>query len=217
MWVDELRAAVGTATAWRRLAADLPPPVRVAGLAYLPLVGGAVGLAAAAADRVGALAAPLAGVLLAVAALEALAGRRLEVAGGLAALVKVGALAVLPASGHPVALVLAAALARWAVVVQCYGGSPAAGADASPLVGRARFREFGAASVTAIGGALVGLDALGLTAVLGAALSTVGLRLVAYRRGGGLSAAWLARTETAVEAVVLGVLAALVAALQPGP
>jgi hypothetical protein len=110
--------------------------------------------------------------------------------------------------------VLAAALGRWAVVVQCYGGQPAATGDTSPLVGRARFREFGVASVTAIGGALVVLDALGLLAVLGAALATVILRTVAYRRGTGLGQTALERTESLVEAVVLAVLAGVTAAMR---
>jgi hypothetical protein len=215
MWVDEIRAAIGTATAWRRAADGLALPTRVAGLAWLPLVGGLVGVAAATANAFGAMLTLPAGVVSAVVVLELLAGRRLTPAGGVAAAVKAVALLAVPGAGRVVALVLAPALGRWAVVVQCYGGRPASGAAASPLVGRARFREFAMASVSAIGGALVALDALGLLAVLSAALVTVGLRTVVYRRGAGLTQAWLERTETVVEAVVLAVLAGVVVAMRP--
>jgi len=206
-WVEELHAAIGTGTAWRRSAGELPVSDRVAGLAFLPLVGGVVGVIAAVAGAIGAMWTPAGGALLAVVVLEASAGRRMNRAGSVAAVLKAAALLAVPAAGRGVPLVLAAALGRWAVVVQCYGGRPASGADASPLVGRARFREFGVASVTAIGGALVALDALGLLAVLGTALATVGLRTVAYRRGTGLGRSALEWTETVVEAVVLAVLA----------
>lgn len=212
--VDELRAAIETGTVWRRSAGDLPLPTRVAGLAFLPLVGGMVGATAALAGAIGAMWTPLAGVVAAVGVLEALAGRRVTRTGSAVAGLKVAAVLALPASGRAVALVLAAALGRWAVVVQCHGGRPAPSGDTSPLVGRARFREFAVASVTAIGGALVALDALGLLAVLGAALATVGLRTVAYRRGTGLGRTSLEWTETAVEAVVLAVLAGVATAMR---
>jgi hypothetical protein len=162
---------------------------------------------------VGATLAPAGGVVLAAIALEAFAGRRPTLVGGVAAVVKASALWGLPESARVVPLVLAATLGRWAVVVQCYGGVPAPGADASPLVGRARFREFGLASVTAIGGALVALDALGLLAVLAAAFATVGLRTLAYRSD-GLTKTRLERTETVVEAVVLAVIAGAVVAMR---
>jgi hypothetical protein len=61
------------------------------------------------------------------------------------------------------ALVVAPMLARWAAVVQCYGGLPRPGATGMALLaGRARFREFGIASVTALGTTLILLDAVGL-------------------------------------------------------
>lgn len=215
-WVDEVWAAIGTGTAWRRAASGLALPVRVAGLAYLPLIGGLVGVVAAAAGATGALLTPLAGVVAAVAMLELLAGRRPTPTGGVTAAVKGLALFAVPGGqAWLVALALAAGLGRWAVVVQCYGGRPASGPDASPLVGRARFREFGVASLSAIGGALVALDALGLLAVLASAATTVALRALAYRRGPGLTQARLERTESVVEAVVLVVLAAVVVTVQP--
>jgi len=211
-----MRAALGMATAWRGAAKGVTLPTRVAGLAWLPLVGALIGLAAAIAGAVGAMLTPLAGAAAAVVALELSAGRRPTPAGGVAAVVKAVALLAVPdGRAWGVALVLAAALARWAVVVQCYGGRPASGDDASPLVGRARFREFGIASLSAIGGALVALDALGLLAVLASAAATVALRALAYRRGPGLTQARLEGTETVVEAVVLVVLAAVVVAGRP--
>jgi hypothetical protein len=213
-WVDELRAAIATGTTWRRWAGELPPPVRAAGLAFLPIVGGVVGALAAVAAAIGATWTPLAGAVMAIVVLEGLAGRRVTGATSVVVALKAAAVAVVPTAGRVPTLVLAPALARWAVVVQCYGGRPALASDASPLVGRARFREFGVASVTAIGGALAALDALGLLAVLGAALATVGLRIVAYRRGTGLGERALERTETVVEAVVLLILAAAVSAMR---
>ena len=216
-WVDELRAAIAAGTVWRRWAGEPPLPDRVAGLAFLPIVGGMVGVTAALAGAIGAGWSLLAGAVAAVIVLEALAGRSPTPARSVMAVLKAVAMAVVPAAGRSVLLVLAPALGRWAVVVQCYGGRPASGTDASPLVGRARFREFGVASVTAIGGALVALDALGLLAVLAAALATVGLRTVAYRRGTGLGRSALEWTETVVEAVVLAVLAAAVAVMRPVP
>src|SRR5262245_41789152 len=118
-------------------------PVRVAGLAFLPVVGGVVGGIAAVAGAGAARWTPLGGAVLAVIALEALAGRRMSWARCVVAVVKAVAVAVLPTAARGMPLVLAAALGRWAVVVQCYGGRPTPGRDASPLVGRARFREFG--------------------------------------------------------------------------
>jgi hypothetical protein len=213
-WADELRAAVGTATRWRSLASGRSLPDRVAGLAFLPIVGGAVGaLAAAMAAATASM--PLAAALVAVLGLEALAGRRSSGARAVVAISKVVAVASIPAAARTVPLVLAAALGRWAVVVQCYGGRPASGADASPLVGRARFREFGIASVIAIGGALVVLEAVGLVAVVMAAVATVALRTFAYRRANGLGLDALDWTETVVEATVLAVVAGVAVALRP--
>jgi hypothetical protein len=211
----EVRAAIGTATVWRRLGAGQPPPVRVAGLAYLPLVGALVGLVATLAAALVGAAAPLAGAVVGVGLLEVLSGRVPTVAGGLAVLVKVEALAQLPLAVWTPALLLAPALGRWAVVVQCYGGRAAPGDREASLVGRARFREFGAASVSAIGGALVGLDALGLVAVVLSALATVAVRTLAYRRAAGLDRRWLERTETLVETIVLIVLAVFAMAVRP--
>jgi adenosylcobinamide-GDP ribazoletransferase len=129
----------------------------------------------------------------------------------LAALVaRIAALFVLPPATRTGALLVAPMLGAWAIVVQCYGGVPGrAGGPAAALVGRARFREFGWASVTAIGVTLAIGDAVGLVLVLAAAGVTVGLRVYAYRRLGGLTGRLLAATRELVETVVLVTLGCL--------
>ena len=228
---DEIRAAVGTVFGLGPLARDLPREARVGGLVFHPLVGAAIGGIAAAAA---ALTAPLGTLPAAVAAVAVLAGasggatlrdllgcRRATAQGApplpaglaLAAVVVLGklwAVCRLPASGRTIALVLAAMLGRWAVVVQCHGGRPVAGRrPGDDLVGRARLREFGWASTIAFGTTLAALDAVGLVVLLAATLTTVGVRVAAYRRAGGLDAPLLGVSLELVEAAVLVVLAAL--------
>jgi len=79
-------------------------------------------------------------------------------------------------------------------------------------VGRARFREFGWASVTALGMTLAVGEPIGLVVVLAASLATVGVRVYAFHRVGGLTGGLLAASRELVETVVLvtlGVLAQL--------
>lgn len=103
-----------------------------------------------------------------------------------------------------IALLVAPMLARWSVVVQCHGGTPGvARGPAAALVGRARFREFGWASTTAIGGTLALADGVGLAVVLATALTTIGLRLRLNHRLAGLPGRLVAATGTLVETVVL--------------
>jgi adenosylcobinamide-GDP ribazoletransferase len=124
--------------------------------------------------------------------------------------VKLRAAAVLPAAALTTGLLFAPMLGAWAIVVQCYGGVPVhARHPASALVGRARFREFAGASLVALGVALGVADALGLVVALAAALVTVGLRVYAYHRLGGLTGRLLAATREVVETVVLVVLGLL--------
>jgi cobalamin synthase len=122
-----------------------------------------------------------------------------------------GAAAVLPVPARTSALLLAPMLGAWAVVVQCYGGVPAdTGRAAAALIGRARFQEFGWASVVALGVTLALGEAIGLLLVVAAAMTTLGLRVLAHRRAGGLGGKLLAATREAVETVVvvtLGLLA----------
>jgi cobalamin synthase len=120
------------------------------------------------------------------------------------------ALAAMPPPGRTVALLLAPTLARWAMVVQCHGGrGTPARAPATAIVGRASFREFGIASVTALGAALVLADARGLAAAMGAAGIMLGMRVLAHRRLDGVSGRLVAATGGLVELEVLVVLAAL--------
>ena len=211
--LDEARAALGLATRWSGARAGVPRDVQASALAWLPLAGAVVGgiaaLAAFVLQRVDAMAAAVAGV----AVLEGLAARRFGLGLLATSAVKGACLLVLPVPARLLPLVLAPVLGRWSVVVQCYGGKPAAEATPSPFVGRARFREFGWASVTAIGAALVCADALGLLVVVTVAAATVGLRIVAYRRAGGLTRHDLERTDAVAEALVLVVLAAVVTLL----
>src|SRR5438477_500514 len=121
--------------------------------------------------------------------------------------------AVLPPPARTTALLLAPMLGAWAVVVECYGGAPThASGTAAALVGRARFREFAWASVTALGMTLAVGEPIGLVIVLAASLATVGVRVYAHHRVGGLTGRLLAASRELVETVVLvtlGVLAQL--------
>jgi len=126
----------------------------------------------------------------------------------LTALVETAAVASLPAPARALALGLAPVFGCWAMVVQCYGGRPVDSTSAwGVLAGRARFREFGWASVTTLGAALVVLDAVGLVVAIVAALATVGIRGWTYRSGAGMSARVVVATGLAVETAVLLVLA----------
>jgi adenosylcobinamide-GDP ribazoletransferase len=211
------------------------PDALVAGLAWLPAVGLVIGLAAAQLTALVAPAGPPVASLTGAVTLAVLGGPwlRLGVWPALRTLVRPGdgehpaatasmvvgvglvvamavALAAMPAAARGVALLLAPTLGRWAMVVQCHGGRRAAACGpAAAIVGRATFREFGVASVTALGMALVVADALALAAALGAAGLTLGIRLVAHRRRGGLDGRLVAATGALVELEVLAVLAAL--------
>ena len=125
-------------------------------------------------------------------------------------LVKLWALLRIPEAARPLALVLAAMLGRWAIIVQCYGGAPGAARGlAADLVGRARLREFGWASSVTFAVTLALLDAIGLVVLLAVTLVTVGFRILAYRRVGGLTGRLLMATAELVETIALLVLAAL--------
>lgn len=123
---------------------------------------------------------------------------------------KIAAVAVLPAPARTVAFLAAPMLGRWAIAVLCYGGVPTlARGTAAALVGRARFREFGWASMTAFAVTLSVADAVGLLLIVMAALVTIGLRLWAYRRVGGITGRLLAAAGEVVETVVLVLLGVL--------
>lgn len=124
--------------------------------------------------------------------------------------VRLWAATVLPPPARTTALLFAPLIGAWAIVVQCYGGAPLrARGTAAALVGRARFREFGWASLVTFAVVLAIADALGLLLLLVAALTTVGVRLWVHRRAGGLTGRALAATRELVQTVVLLVLALL--------
>jgi adenosylcobinamide-GDP ribazoletransferase len=125
--------------------------------------------------------------------------------------------AVMPAPARTTALLIAPMLGAWAIVVQCYGGTPVhARGPAAAVVGRARFREFGWASVVALGVTLSVAEAIGLLVVLVASTITIGLRVYAHRRVGGLTGRILSATRELVETGVIATLALLAAVVSPG-
>jgi hypothetical protein len=207
----ELGVAAAFATGRDRRVAGLPSTERVRGLAWVPaggaLVGGAAALAAVLAGQV------LPEWLAAVAAVAVLRAGGGGLAGGATiavGVVEVAALLPLGGPARAVALVIAPLLARWAGVVQCYGGVPRAGAAGmAALAGRVGFREFAIASVGTLGATLVLLDAVGLAVAVASALVTLGVRTIAYRGRGGLDDATLNATSALVETSALVVLAVI--------
>jgi hypothetical protein len=188
---SELRTAGALALGRVASVADRPATERVAGLAWLPVAGLVVGLVAASAAAVATRLAPAAGAVAGAAVLAVALGPprrpalRLAVAG-----VELGALLAMTPAARAIALVVAPMLARWAAVVQCYGGVAAPGAAGlAALAGRARFREFGIASVTALG--------------------TSAIRVLAYRRHAGIDDDALNATSALVETSALVLLASI--------
>jgi adenosylcobinamide-GDP ribazoletransferase len=127
-----------------------------------------------------------------------------------ATLVRLALAWALPLRLVPLALAVAPMLGAWAIVVQCHGGSPARADrnDRAPI-GRARFREFGWASVVAFGVTLGLAEAVGLVLLVTAALVTLAVRVAGYRRLGGLTGERLVATRELVETAVLAVLLGL--------
>jgi hypothetical protein len=209
--LQELRAAAGALLAARVGAGR--PGGGDAGLAWFPVLGAIVGAAATAADRVVGPVGHPAGAVAAAATLAA-AWWRLRAATlgagpiALAGTVEVVAAAAMPGGARTLALLLAPVFACWAMVVQCHGGTAAVGKGAPPIW-RARFREFGWASVTALGCALVALDAVGLVVAIVAAAETLAVRMWVHRAHGGMTAGAVVATGLLVEATVLVVLAAI--------
>ncbi len=217
MW-QEIRGAGGTIAGLPAPVRDLPRAALVGGLAFYPLAGALLGGAAACAARAAAPLGPLPSALAAAAVLTLVGrGRTLRALPSAGRLIpaamlagKAAAIALLPAGARMLALPLACMLGRWALVVQCYGGTPPAGSGlAAQLVGRARLREFGWASGVALGTTLAVLDAIGLVVLLAATLTAVAIRVVAYRRLGGVDGRVLGASGELVELVALAVLAGL--------
>ena len=96
------------------------------------------------------------------------------------------------------------------MVVECHGGSPVlAQGTAAGLVGRAGFREFAAASVTAFAVAFGVGQGVGLLVVVGAVFATLAVRLLVHHRLGGFTGRLVAAAGETVEMVVLALLAGL--------
>lgn len=188
--------------------------IALAALAWVSLAGFGIGGTAALAGVAAGWSDDRTAAIVAVAVL-ALAQWRLRaplprVARAAAVALQLLAVASLSGPARIVPLVLAPGLAAWAMVVQCYGGRGRGGGDAwAPLVGRARFREFGCASASAVGGALVALDAVGLVVAIVGAGVAVGARASAHRHQGGMSSRGVVATGLVVETVTLVVLASL--------
>ena len=210
----EIARALGTAVAFvlgrDARVADRSLATRVESLAWLPLVGAFVGALAALAAAAGAATGTrVAGAFAAVVVLRLVVRpQRYGVVWAAAMMIELVAVAALLPTARTVTIVVAAMLARWACVVQCYGGAPAREASGlAALAGRTGFREFGIASVTTLGTALVFLDAVGLAVAVTCAAVTLAVRTAVYARRGGIDAAAIDATSALVETSALVVLA----------
>lgn len=193
-------------------------------LALYPALGLALGLVAAAVAKLAAFLAPALAGPAGVLALEAL-GRlgprralasvtRLGWALSLALLAaKLAAAASVPAPALTSALMLAAMLGRWAIVVLCYGGSAVVREANDELPARAGFGEFGWASLTAFAVTLSTAEAIGLVLLLVAALVTLGIRIRSHHGAGGVTGRVVRAAGELVETAVLCALAILAAVL----
>ncbi|MGH7863664.1 MAG: adenosylcobinamide-GDP ribazoletransferase, partial [Candidatus Binataceae bacterium] len=116
------------------------------------------------------------------------------------------------AAARTSALVMAMLLSRWSLVPAGYGLNVREHWGLGvPFEGGIKFREFAVSSVVALG-LVMGMYAnVGIVAIVAAALTILGLRLLAIRRLGGASGYVLAGGCATIEAVVLAVAALLTA------
>ena len=195
-------------------------------LAFYPVLGLGLGVLAAAAAKIAALLSPALAAPAGVLTLEAMA--RLAPRRALAAATRLGwplalallvaklvAAAAVPALALTSALMLAAMLGRWAIVVLCYGGAPIEREPGDELPGRAGFGEFGWASLIAFAVTMSVAEAVGLVVLLVAVLSTLAIRVVSHRRLGGVDGRTVRAAGEVVETAVLASLALLAAVLVP--
>jgi len=201
-----LGLAAAFATGRDATAAGAADAQRVESLAWLPLAGAVLGALAALAGA--AFTARGGAALAAVAVLRgAVRPARWRLGWLVATACELAAVAALAPAARAVAIVVAAMLARWACVVQCYGGRAAPGATGmAALAGRVGFREFGIASVVALGTTLVLLDAVGLAVAVASAVVTLAVRAAVYARRDGIDAGALDATSALVETSALGML-----------
>lgn len=211
---DEVRAAVGAVT--RMPMREFPPAVESGALAWWPLVGlvqgGAAAIVAAAAGSV----APGLGGVAGVLALELLGGgRRLRMGVPLAVVLRSGelwAISRLTGVGQVAVLLpllLGPLLGRWAEVVQCHGGKAPSGVGEGTPIGRAGFREFGTASLTALGVTMTVGRGVGVLIAVVAAIVVLTIRVAVFRRRGGMTPGAVVASGAVVEAVPFVLLALL--------
>jgi adenosylcobinamide-GDP ribazoletransferase len=123
---------------------------------------------------------------------------------------KVAALALVAVGSRALALMLAALLGRWAVVVQAYGSLPAQPAGLPPPpISKLQFHEFAIASVIAMGLTLMLADAAGLVLLLIVGAEAIVLRILVHRWLGGVTGETSVAGGEIVEATVLVCCAAL--------
>jgi len=193
-------------------------------LAVYPVLGLALGLLAAGAAKLAALATPALAGPVGVLALEAMG--RLGPRRALASVTRLGwslslallaaklvAAAAVPAPALTSALMLAAMLGRWAMVVLCYGGASVVREPDDELPGRAGFGEFAWASLIAFAVTLSAAEAVGLVVLVVAALVTLAIRVVSHRRLGGVGGRVVRAAGEAVETAVLAALGVLATVL----
>jgi adenosylcobinamide-GDP ribazoletransferase len=121
---------------------------------------------------------------------------------------KLRSLDAVPPEARTAALLYAPMLARWAMVVLAFG-SRAARPDGlgQAMVRSLTFREFALATVVALWIVLAAAGARGLVAILAVAATTIGCRILAHARLGGVTGDVLGAIGEVVEALVFTVFA----------
>ncbi|MBI3770423.1 MAG: adenosylcobinamide-GDP ribazoletransferase [Deltaproteobacteria bacterium] len=122
---------------------------------------------------------------------------------------KLRSLDALPAATtRTAALLYAPMLARWSMVVLGFGSRPARPDGLGhAMVRSTTFREFGVATVGALWIMLANSGARGLVAILVVAFTTIGCRILAHARLGGITGDLLGGIGEVNEALVLAIFA----------
>jgi hypothetical protein len=125
----------------------------------------------------------------------------------LLAAVKVTALWSLPAP-RSLPLFFAPLLGRWSMVVLAVGARDA-GMPGRKLAPAVMFNEFALASLFTFGVVFGIADGLGVLIAVQAAALTLGLRVIAHMKAGGISWSWTVVGAQLIEATTLALLAGL--------
>jgi len=121
---------------------------------------------------------------------------------------KLRSLDALPPETRTAALLYAPMLARWAMVVLAFGSLPARPDGLGHAMVRSlTFREFAVATVVALWIVLAQAGARGLIAILLVAATTIGCRILAHARLGGVTGDVLGAIGEVVEALVFALFA----------